>query len=122
MGTSEKKNFKGTDNPALSFITPLDDKGEYTPHTDKTQDTQNTSYTDNRQDTQDTSHAGNTQNTQKTSYANNTHNEKKSKRLNLLLPPSLHHEIVDIAWGKRVSTNELIVQLLRNCVKENGYS
>lgn len=97
MRTSGKKNFKGTDNPALSFITPIDNDGEHT---------HNAHY------------AYNTVETHNTDNTHNTHNEKKSKRLNLLLPPSLHLEIVDIAWKNRVSTNELIVQILRDYVKE----
>jgi hypothetical protein len=39
--------------------------------------------------------------------------ELKRKRLNLLIQPSLHENMVKIAYVKRLSINELICQVLR---------
>jgi hypothetical protein len=39
--------------------------------------------------------------------------ELKQKRLNLLIQPSLHENMVKIAYVKRLSINELICQVLR---------
>lgn len=49
----------------------------------------------------------------------NSQNETKSKRLNLLVKPSLHKDIEKIAAMKRTSTNNIINILLERYAEEN---
>ena len=81
------KSFKQEQNPALQYIT------EYTHNTHNTEDTHNTQYTHN---------------------TDNTHkSERKSKRLNLLIQPSLLEDITKIATMQQTSVNSLIHSLLQ---------
>lgn len=84
----KKKSF--TSNPALAYIS--------TPDTGNTQDTDNTHSTD---------------------YTHNTHNteiETKSKRLNLLLKPSILEQLKKIAYMKQTSTNDLINTIVKDYI------
>ena len=102
-----KKNFK-TGDPALRFI-------EIAPQ---------------EQDTQDTGKTYDTQNTHTKQYTDNTQEqlpltpdmpvkkrqdkgETKSKRLNLLIQPSLIDDVKKIAYMQKVSVNELICQVMQ---------
>lgn len=91
-----KKSFK--ENPALQFISTTKSKIY----------TENTQYTDN------TGNAGNTQNT----YTLNT--EVKSKRLNLLLKPSLFEKISKIATVDRTSVNDIVNRALEQYAQQKS--
>ena len=99
-----KKSFR-ENNPALQFITPAPVQetpaGQPRPAKEK-----QTDYTDN---THTTSPAQNTQESDFTTKKQET----KSKRLNLLIQPSLHQELTKIAYVQRVSLNELILRASR---------
>jgi len=87
-----KKSFKY--NPALQFISSADDA-----HNEKSEEqTHNTDYTDNKQ------------------YTDNEYNkhERKSKRLNLLLKPSILANLNKIAYMKQTSVNDLINSVLND--------
>ncbi len=45
--------------------------------------------------------------------------ETKSKRVNLLMLPSVYADITKIATMKRTSVNELLHTLMQNCIEEN---
>ena len=77
------------DNPALAFIS-----APAVQEAHPVQDTQHTHYTD-RED------------------------ETRSKRLNLLLTPSLHQNLVRIAQVNRISPNELINVVLKAHEQQN---
>jgi hypothetical protein len=100
-----KKSFKGS-NPALQYISSM----EIEPH--NAQDTQTTDNTPN------TPAARNTYNAQDTSHARNMpvmhKKEIKSKRLNLLLQPSLLEDMSKVARMKQTSVNDLINKVLRD--------
>lgn len=103
-----KKSFADTANPALSFITGAED----TDNTDNTHIPDNTHKTD----TTDTAH--------KTDSTHNTHNadttqETKSKRLNLLIYPSLLVKLKKIAAMQRQSVNDLINNVLNDYTERN---
>lgn len=99
-----KKSFR-ENNPALQFITPAPVQeapaGQPRPAKEKQPD-----YTDNTHTT------SSTQNTQELDLTTKKQ-ETKSKRLNLLIQPSLHQELTKIAYVQRVSLNELILRASR---------
>ncbi|EEG30595.1 hypothetical protein CLOSTMETH_01808 [[Clostridium] methylpentosum DSM 5476] len=99
-----KKSFR-ENNPALQFITPapVPEAPAVQPSPAKEKQTDYTDYTHNTSSTQDT------QNTENISKKQET----KSKRLNLLIQPSLHQELTKIAYVQRVSLNELILRASR---------
>lgn len=84
-----KKSFK--ENPALQFIS-------------NAEDTHNTDYALN---TEDTSNIHNTHD------KHNTQQERKTKRLNLLLQPSMLEDLSKIAYMKKTSINDLINSVLK---------
>lgn len=45
--------------------------------------------------------------------------ENKSKRLNLLIRPTLHRDITKLSVMERISTNELINRLLTEYIEQN---
>ena len=85
-----KKTFK--DNPALQFISSAGD------------DTHDKQYTDDTYNENNEQSMRNTHNTQ----------ERKSKRLNLLLQPSVLENLSKIAHMKQTSVNDLINSALKN--------
>lgn len=93
-----KKSFR-ENNPALQFITPASSP-EAPAQPAETIAADNTDYTHN------TVHTENT-------HAVSKKQETKSKRLNLLIQPSLHQELTKIAYVQRVSLNELILRASR---------
>lgn len=99
-----KKSFR-ENNPALQFITPAPVQetpaGQPRPAKEK-----QTDCTDNTHTT------SSTQNTQELDFTTKKQ-ETKSKRLNLLIQPSLHQELTKIAYVQRVSLNELILRASR---------
>jgi len=97
-----KKTFK--DNPALHFISSA---GQ-----DK-HDADNTEYTDNTYNTGNARKTDNKHKTDNTEYTDNKH-ERKSKRLNLLLQPSVLDNLSKIAHMKHTSVNDLINSVLKN--------
>ena len=99
-----KKSFR-ENNPALQFITPapVPEAPAVQPSPAKEKQTDYTDYTHNTSSTQDTQKTENISKKQET----------KSKRLNLLIQPSLHQELTKIAYVQRVSLNELILRASR---------
>ena len=81
-----KKTFK--ENPALRFVT-VDANTHNEQNTESTLNTDNAQYTDNKQ-------------------------ERKSKRLNLLVQPSILENISKIAHMKQTSVNDLVNSVLKN--------
>ena len=90
-----KKTFK--ENPALRFVTTDED-------------------THNEQNTEQTHITGKTSITNNAQYTDNTNNkqERKTKRLNLLVQPSILENISKIAHMKQTSVNDLISSVLRD--------
>jgi hypothetical protein len=123
-----KKTFK--ENPALRFISTAD-------NTDDKQNADNTTtphIADDKQKTVKTHKAVNKQNTDNdnnTPYTHNKHyadndnsiditynvdnkQERKTKRLNLLIQPSILENLSKIAHMKETSVNDLVNSLLKN--------
>jgi hypothetical protein len=94
-----KKSFKDS-NPAFQFISVAVQEEEVV-------DTHNT---------QDTSNIYNTENMSSPSNTSRLKNERKSKRLNLLLQPSVMEKVEKIATMKRTSVNDLINTLLKELI------
>ena len=96
-----KKSFR-ENNPALQFITPapVQETPAGQPRPAKEKQTDNTHTTSS------------TLNTQELDFTTKKQ-ETKSKRLNLLIQPSLHQELTKIAYVQRVSLNELILRASR---------
>lgn len=99
-----KKSFKG-ENPALRYISVQD--------TDNTQHEQDAQYTHKTQNTDQTEIVQDTQNTQNAK-------ETKSKRLNVLIRPSLFESASKVAHMQRISVNELIHLAVEKYVEESG--
>jgi len=126
-----KKEFK-SNNPALNFISVPTQNAEHTDDATNTQyksnadngyvyNTQNTSKTDNAdiaQIEQNTQYTYSKQNTYNTEYMHNT-SEIKSKRLNLLIRPSLHQQAQKIAHMQRSSVNDVINLALSRYVDDH---
>ena len=111
-----KKSFKGV-NPALAFISETEepaaeDKREerLENETLNTSDTQNTDNTYIKQAARSERKA---QDTPLKEGVKNTGKETKSKRLNLILQPSLFENMSKIAHMRQTSVNDLINTLLR---------
>jgi predicted HicB family RNase H-like nuclease len=111
-----KKSFKGV-NPALAFISGTEEpategKREDRPENEalNTLDTQNT---DNTHIKQAARSERRTQDTPLKEGAKNAGKETKSKRLNLILQPSLFENMSKIAHMRQTSVNDLINTLLR---------
>ena len=90
---AQKKSFK--DNPALQFITPPEEEIQSAP-------------------------APAEQNTSVPMKPNPLYIETRSKRLNLLIQPSLHTKLKDIAKGQDISINELIHRALEEYADRRG--
>lgn len=97
-----KKSFKDLPNPAMSFISSPDPEQ----YTHDTHDTDNT----------EPIPAAQKPAPRRTQGAK----EAKSKRLNLLLYPSLHTDLEKIAYVKRCSVNDLINSAMRAYVSKHG--
>jgi predicted HicB family RNase H-like nuclease len=121
-----KKSFRGS-NPALQYISAMENESQNTQPTDNTQNTpkvypthetqveSDTQDASSIQNAQDDSNMDNTSNTQNTHIIQKTHKrETKSKRLNLLLQPSLLDDMSKIACMKQTSVNDLINKVLRD--------
>ena len=100
-----KKTFK--DNPALQFISSA---GE---DTHNKQDVDNTEYTYNKDNARNTGNKHSARNTENTDNTGNKQ-ERKTKRLNLLLQPSVLDNLSKIAHMKQTSVNDLINSVLKN--------
>jgi len=117
-----KKTFKDLKNPAMSFISMPDDNAPNTQYTDNTDDADSTDNTDNTYNTDNTHNTYDTHNTGRAANGKGRSNhpqpqggsrEAKSKRLNLLLWPSLHADLEKIAFVHRCSVNDLINKAMR---------
>lgn len=122
-----KKNFKDN-NPALQFISPSKETIapiEVKTNTDTTPNTDVKYYIDNTDNTGITDNTHNTNNTHKTNNTNTTYLKKtaqkeiKSKRLNLLIQPSLYQTFTKIAYMKQLSVNELILRTMKEYADQN---
>jgi predicted HicB family RNase H-like nuclease len=89
-----KKSFKDS-NPALQFISVASQEEE-------------------------AANTDNTQNTLNTFNTSNLKKERKSKRLNLLLQPSVVEKVEKIATMKRTSLNDLINTLLKEFISREA--
>jgi predicted HicB family RNase H-like nuclease len=107
----QKKNFK--ENPALQFIS--------TP-TDNTDSTDNTSHTDNTVTKRKTNNAQYKHSTHKkhSEPGNSTDAEMKTKRINLILQPSIVDDLSKIAYMKKNSINNLVNTILKDYAKEES--
>jgi len=131
-----KKTFKGA-NPALQFITQEEGKDEQTginPASDVKKP--NDKPTDNAGNTDITHNTDNTNMTHNAQEADNTRtarrkartgdgekprtDETKSKRINLLIQPSVIEDMGKIAHMKQTSVNDLINTVLKNYVKREA--
>jgi hypothetical protein len=122
-----KKTFKGA-NPALQFIEQARQAEEAavkeerkeaekieahkTENTDKAHNTDKTYKTENT----DTAHDAATRDEYAGAARHSTNDgkETKSKRLNLLLQPSVFEDVTKIAHMKRTSANDLINAILKD--------
>ena len=96
-----KKTFK--ENPALQFISSM--SNDYNTHnTDGAYNADNMYSTDNTVSVYNTDNKQQTQSTQ----------ERKTKRLNLLIQPSILEDLGKIAYMKKTSTNDLINLIIRD--------
>ena len=124
---SFKKSFKPEDNPALSFIAPSyensDDKEreEQTIASDKTVIKENQTKTvDNIDNYPNKYNTDNNYNASKKGPGRPPLEiETKTKRLNLLLLPSLFQDLEKLSTMKRTSVNNLINVVLKEYVEEN---
>jgi hypothetical protein len=100
-----KKSFKGS-NPALQYISSIEIEPRGPQDTQITDNTQNTPVMHNTHDAKYTS---------RTQDMHIMHKkETKSKRLNLLLQPSLLEDMSKVARMKQTSVNDLINKVLRD--------
>jgi len=99
-----KKTFK--DNPALQFISSSGDDTHDKQNTDNTQDAD---YTDNKHNTD-------------TVHSTDNKKERKTKRLNLLLQPSVLNNLSKIAHMKQTSVNDLINCVLKDYAEKEKHS
>jgi predicted HicB family RNase H-like nuclease len=124
-------------NPALQYISAIESDSADSEHiTDNKQETDNKQRTDNDDITHNTHYADNTYNTSAMSNTHNTYNaqekhnnhnahiahsrETKSRRLNLLLQPSLLDNMTKIARMKQTSVNDLINTVLRSYIEQEA--
>lgn len=122
-----RKSFMGS-NPALQYISAIESDSADSEHiTDNKQETDNKQRTDNDDITHNTHYADNTYNTSAMSNTHNTYNahiahsrETKSRRLNLLLQPSLLDNMTKIARMKQTSVNDLINTVLRSYIEQEA--
>lgn len=104
-----KKDFK-KNNPALQFISGATDNKHNTEHTE---------YMDSKLNTHNKYNTNNIDNRDNKYDTQNTATESKSKRLNLLVYPSLLEDLKKIATMERKSVNELINTVLLNYADKN---
>jgi hypothetical protein len=123
-----KKSFKGA-NPALQFIeqaegTAAEEERESTVEagtrkTQKTDNTHNTQYTDNTDTTNKQPvpplplEAARGERGEAGARSSGDGKETKSKRLNLLLQPSIFEDVTKIARMKQTSFNDLVNAILK---------
>jgi hypothetical protein len=117
-----KKTFKGA-NPALQFIEQARQAEEErkdaggvnareTENTERTYNTDKTYKTESAEATNDTAARG--KRAGAAGHFPNDGKETKSKRLNLLLQPSVFEDVTKIAHMKRTSANDLINAILKD--------
>ena len=121
-----KKSFK--QSPALQFISSADEDTHDTQNTDNTEQAHNTHDTQNADNTKQediadnvytkhyTDNTGYTDTKHNTEYADNAYNkqERKTRRLNLLLQPSILDNLSKIAHMKQTSVNDLMNSVLKD--------
>jgi|WetSurMetagenome_2_1015567.scaffolds.fasta_scaffold441848_2 hypothetical protein len=105
----KKKSFRAVDNPAAAFISsnePMHDRYGSASGRGGSQ-------------LQESSAGDNTPITRHQKKGRDE-NETKSKRLNLLIRPSLMNDFMKIAYMRRTSVNDLINRLIDVCVENEG--
>jgi hypothetical protein len=105
----KKKSFRNVDHPAAAFISGNDPAYEgYTVDSGR-----------NNPVVRESNGEYNTQDIRRGSKAVRRKNETKSKRLNLLIRPSLMDDFIKVAYMRRTSINDLINTLIDECVKKD---
>ncbi|NTW82389.1 MAG: hypothetical protein HGB36_03355 [Chlorobiaceae bacterium] len=97
-----KKSFRDVDHPAAAFISS--NEAVLEGHGNQLHDKRDDYYTSDLHHTA-SGFAG---------------NEPKSKRLNLLVRPSMMKDFTKIAYMRRSSINDLINRLIAECVSKDG--
>ena len=106
-----KKNYKSVVNPALQYISD---------NTEDMQKADNKRNTNNNQSAFNTDNEGNVFNADNKQYTHNDGEEIKSKRLNLLIYPSLLADLKKIAHMERRSVNDLINDVLSRYAEQEA--
>lgn len=110
--------FKFDDTAAAAVFSEIDRKP------DRQSDTQKATQENTQKATQKTTHETTHKNTQqaaqkKRALRRQTNIEAKTKRVNLVIQPSLYEEVSAICYAERQSINGLICELLTKYVKKN---
>jgi len=123
-----KKNFKDI-NPATAFIssaqpepdTSYTQEAQNTRETQQTEDTTNTLYTEDAQNTPQTTDTGNTDDTEYTQGIKKPNApEQKTKRVNLLIKPSVFEDFKKVAHMKRRSFNDLYNMVIAEYIEREA--
>lgn len=118
IDTQEVQNTDNASNAQCTNETDNTDDQNNTDDTNNTNNTNNTDDTNNTNNTNDTNNTNNTNNTHEAYIADNTSKEIKSKRLNLLIQPSLLNDTKKIAHMNHISVNELILRVLKDYAEQ----
>jgi len=109
----KKKGFRGSEfNPAAAFIS-----GAGT--SQQAGGTRGEDYTHNTEDTDNTDNTPKVRSEDPTPYNANM-DETKSRRLNLLIRPTLLEEFSKVAHMNRTSMNDLINRLIADCTEKEA--
>jgi len=126
-----KKNFKDI-NPATAFIssaqpepdTSYTQEAQNTGEAQQTVDTTNTLYTENTENTENTPQTPDTGNTDDTEYTQGIKKpnapEQKTKRVNLLIKPSVFEDFKKVAHMKRRSFNDLYNMVIAEYIEREA--
>lgn len=101
---SGKKSFTGDYDPTMQFITPPQDNEEPDPQTQQKKPRAKKTPTQKAPS--------------KWSRDPSIEREKRTKRVQLVLPPSLFEAAKDLAEGEGISFNEFFIRSLESAVKK----
>lgn len=104
MSAQKKKSFVDENNPALAFITATPTEPETLNEPDKTEIEQ----------------APEEQEPARQPRRNRQRPETKSRRLQLLIKPSMHDALKDIAEREGISVNEAVNEAIEDYIKSYG--
>ncbi|NTU96943.1 MAG: hypothetical protein HGA62_03910 [Chlorobiaceae bacterium] len=106
----KKKSFRSVDHPAAAFISSNEPINEgYTGSSEI-----------NRSLLHESREEYNTSGNRPKGASGRKENETKSKRLNLLIRPSLMNDFMKVAYMRRTSINDLINRLVDDCVTKDA--